>query len=63
MMMKSGLEKILLKFLHAGDNFPLLRKIPKITNLVTKLTIFLRGGISKQIFLHHFSSSFLGRKY
>ena len=27
MMVKSGLEKIFLKFLHAGDYFPLLHKI------------------------------------
>ena len=26
MMVKSGIEKIFLKFLHAGDNFPLLHK-------------------------------------
>ena len=26
MMVKSGLEKIILKFLHAGDNFLLLHK-------------------------------------
>ena len=26
MMAKSGLEKIFLKFLHAGDYFPLLHK-------------------------------------
>ena len=26
MMVKSGLEKIILKFLHAGDHFPLLHK-------------------------------------
>ena len=26
MMVKSSLEKIFLKFLHAGDNFPLLHK-------------------------------------
>ena len=26
MMVKSGLEKIFLKFLHAGDYFPLLHK-------------------------------------
>ena len=45
--MKSGLEKIILKFLHAGNHFPLLHKIPKITNLVTKITIFPHGGNSK----------------
>ena len=44
MMVKSGLEKIFLKFLHAGDYFI---KVPKITNSVIKKTIFPHGGISK----------------
>ena len=62
MMVKSGLEKIFLKFLHAGDYFPSFIKVPKITNSLIKLTIFLHGGISKIIFLDHFSPSFLGQK-
>ena len=40
MMVKSGLEKIFLKFLHAGDYFLLLCKIAKITNSVIKITRF-----------------------
>ena len=36
MMVKSGLEKIFLKFLHAGDYFPSFIKVPKITNSVIK---------------------------
>ena len=35
MMVKSGLEKILLKFLHVRDNFPLLKNSaqnPKFSN-------------------------------
>ena len=43
---EKGLENIILKFLHAGTYFP-THKIPKITNSVTKITIFLHGGISK----------------
>ena len=44
-MMKSGLEKIILKFLHAGNYFSLLHKILKIaTETVTEITIFLHGG-------------------
>ena len=30
MMVKSGLEKVFLKFLHAGDYFPLLHKNAQI---------------------------------
>jgi hypothetical protein len=47
MMVKSGLEKIFLKFLHAGDYFPYSIKVTKITNSVMKITIFPHGGISK----------------
>ena len=47
MMMKSGIEKIILKFLHAGNHFPLVHKIPKITNLVTKITM---EGIQNEFF-------------
>ena len=46
------------RFLHAGDHFI---KVPKITNSVTKITIFQHGGISKYFFLDHFSPSFLGQ--
>ena len=54
MMVKSGLEKIFLKFLHAY-----FMKVHKITYSVIKITIFLHGGISKLFFLDHFSPSFL----
>ena len=47
MMVKSGLEKIFLKFLHAEITFSYFIKVPKITNSVIKITIFLHGGISK----------------
>ena len=33
MMAKSGLEKIFLKFLHAGDYFPLLHKSAEKTQI------------------------------
>ena len=47
-MVKSGVEKIFLKFLHAGDYFPFnFIKVPQITNSVIKITIFPHGGISK----------------
>ena len=62
MMVKSGLEKFILESHHAGNYFPYFIKEPKITNLVMKITIFLHGGISKYIFLDHFSPSFLGQK-
>jgi hypothetical protein len=47
MMVKSGLEKIFFRFLHAGDYFSLLHKSAKITNSVKKITIFPHEGISK----------------
>ena len=63
MMVKSGPEKIILKFLHVGTYFPLLYKIPKITNSVTKITIFPHRGISKYIFLDHFHHHFQAKNY
>ena len=42
-MVESVLEKVFLKFLHAGDFI----KVSKITNSVIKITIFPHGGISK----------------
>jgi hypothetical protein len=42
MMVKSGLEKIFLKFL-----FPYFIKVSKITNSLIKVTIFTHGGISR----------------
>ena len=40
MMVKSGLKKIFLKFLDAGDYFFFFIKVPKITNSVIIITIF-----------------------
>ena len=42
--------------------FPYFIKVSKTTNSVIKITIFPQGGISKYIFLDHFSPSFLGQK-
>jgi hypothetical protein len=36
MMVKSGLEKIVLKFLHTGDYFPLLHKSAQILKFSNK---------------------------
>ena len=47
MMVKSGLEKIFLKFLHAGDYFPLLHKSAQNHKFNDQITIFPHGGISK----------------
>ena len=47
MMVKSGLEKIILKSQNAGNYFSLLHKSAQITNSVIKITIFPHGGISK----------------
>ena len=56
MMVKSGLEKIFLKFLHAEHYFPLLHKSAQNHKFSNK--IFLHGGISKKkmypTFHHHF---------
>jgi len=45
MIVKSGLEKIVLKFLHAGDYFPLLHKsaknLPAFTIIFRLKTVFL----------------------
>jgi hypothetical protein len=45
-----------------ATTFPYFIKVPKILNSVIKITVFLHGGILKQIFLDHFSQSFLGQK-
>ena len=42
MMVKSGLEKILLKFLHVRDNFPLLHKSDQ-NHKFSNENIFLHG--------------------
>ena len=51
MMAKSGLEKIILKFLHAQNYFFYLIKMPKIANSVVKMTFFAHGGISIKLFV------------
>jgi len=53
-MMISGLEKIILKFLHAqAVNNKWIYYIEKlrVTNSVTKMTIFAHGGISIKLFM------------
>ena len=50
-MMKSGLEKIILKFLHAQNYFFYFIKMPKIGNSVIKMTFFAHGGISLKLFV------------
>ena len=68
MMVKSGLEKIILKF-HDGLQScccPVQKKIyPERLNWPGRLAGISEGhrGISKYFFLDHFLSSFLGRKY
>ena len=50
MMVKSGLEKIFLKFLHAGDYLPLLHKSVqnhKFSNKNNHHPAIAQGGISK----------------
>ena len=61
-MEKSGLEKIFLKFLHAGDYFPLLHKSAQNHKFSDKITIFPHGGIQNIFILDHFSPSILGQK-
>ena len=59
MMVKSGLENFFLKFLHAGDYFPLLHKSAqnhKFSNKNNYLSF-------QNNFLDHFSPSFLGQKW
>ena len=47
MMVKSGLEKIFLKSLHAGDYFPLLHKSAQNQKFSKKNNYLPVGGISK----------------
>ena len=62
MMVKSGLEKIFLKFLHAGDYFLLLHKCAQIHKFSNKNNYLPAWRDFKIIFLGHFSLSFLGQK-
>ena len=61
MMVKSGMEKIFLKFLHVGDNFSLLYSVQnhKFRN---KNNHHSAWRDFKIFFLDHFSPSFLGQK-
>ena len=50
MMVKSGLEKIFLKFLHAGDYFPLLHKSAQNHKFSIKITMYLPASRDFKIF-------------
>ena len=45
MMVESGLEKNILKFLHAQTYFSYLIKMLKIANSVIKMTLFVKSFI------------------
>ena len=62
MMVKSGLEKIFLKFLHAGDYFPLLHKSAQNHKFSNKNNYLPAWRVFKIIFLDHFLPWFLGQK-
>ena len=62
MMVKSGLEKIFLKFLHAEDYFLLLHKSALNHKFSNKNNYLPAWRDFKIIFLDHFSPSFLGQK-
>ena len=53
MMVKSGLEKIILKFLHAQAVNKWIYYIEKhrVTNSVIKMAFFAHGGISIKLFV------------
>ena len=55
MMVKSGLDKIFLKFLQVGDYFFLINK-----SYLTDLSIFFNLKLESVFFLDHFSPPFLG---
>jgi hypothetical protein len=63
MMVKSGLEKVFLKFFHAGDYFPLLYKSAQNHKFSNKNNYLPAWRDLKIIFLDHFSTSFLGQKW
>ena len=62
MMVKSGLEKIFLKFLHAGDYFHLLHKSAQNHKFSNKNNYLPAWRDFKINFLDHFLPSFLGQK-
>ena len=62
-MVKSGLEKIFLKFLHAGDYLPLLHKSAQNDKFSNKNNYLPTWRDFKINFLDHFSPPFLGQKW
>ena len=62
MMVKSSLEKIFLKFLHAGDYFLLLHKNAQNHKFSNENNYRPAWRDFKIIFLDHLSLSFLGQK-
>ena len=58
MMVKSGLEKIILKSPHARDFFPLLHKSAQNNKFINKNNYLSAWRDFKIFFLDHFSSSF-----
>ena len=51
MMVKSSLEKNILKFLYVQNYFFYFIKMLKIANSVIKMTVFAQGGISIKLFV------------
>ena len=51
MMVKSGLEKSILKFLHQQNYFFYFIKMPQFENSVMKMTFFAHEGISIKCFV------------
>ena len=63
MTVKSGVEKIFLKLIHAGDYFSLLHKSVQNHKFSNKNNYLPAWRDFKINFLHHFSLSFLGQKW
>ena len=64
MMVKSGLEKIILKF-HEPLQIcccPVQKNLPRNAELAWQVSSEGARGISKYCFLDHFSPSYLGQK-
>ena len=51
MMVKSGLDIIILKFFHAQNYFCYFIKMTKIASSLIKITFFAHGGISMKLFV------------
>ena len=62
-MVKSGLEKIFVKFFHAGDYFLLLHKSAQNNKFSNENNYLPAWRDFKMFFLDHFSPSFLGQKW